>query len=325
MPAAAAHRQPFPPQIEKGPPMQIISGTCEFRLDAPSAVVIGKFDGLHRGHKLLLEQILNAKSDGLKAVVFTFDPPPASLFLKKTVKGLTTREEKRRYFRQLDVDVLVEFPMNEKTAATPPEEFITEILHKRLNAALIVAGTDLSFGDRGLGNCALLERYAPLCGYEVRIMEKVNDGGEEISSTRVRAAVEAGRMEEAQRLLGAPYAVMGPVVHGRRIGRTLGFPTVNQLPPADKLLPPNGVYLSEVECCQGVFCGLTNVGTKPTVEKGENPPMGVETYIYDFNEDIYDTFITVRLLHFCRPEQKFENLEALKKQLDHDIEAGRRR
>lgn len=305
--------------------MRIISGTCDFALEGPSAVVIGKFDGLHRGHKLLLSQILEAKKDGLLAVVFTFDPPPAAFFSKKAVRGLTTREEKRRYFRQAGVDVLVEFPLNSRTAATPPAEFITEILQKRLHAALIVAGTDLSFGDRGMGDCALLRKYAPLCGYRVRITDKLYDGGAEISSTRVRRAVEEGRMEEAGRLLGEPYAVMGPVVHGRRIGRTLGFPTVNQLPPAEKLLPPNGVYLSEVECRHGSFRGLTNVGIKPTVEEGENAPMGVETYIYDFHEDIYDTFITVRLLHFCRPEQKFESLAALKRQLEHDIEAGRMR
>lgn len=305
--------------------MQIISGTASFQLKGKSAVVIGKFDGLHRGHKLLLEQILAAKEDGLQAVVFTFDPPPAAFFSGKMQKGLTTKEEKRRFFRQMGVDVLVEFPMNAETAATAPELFITNILCAKLQAELIVAGTDLSFGDRGKGDCRLLEEYAAECGYRVRIMEKLYEGGEEISSTRVRDAVDHGRMEEAARLLGAPYMVMGTVVHGRQIGRTLGFPTVNQLPPPDKLLPPNGVYLSEVECRQGIFKGLTNVGTKPTVEKGEKPPMGVETYIYDFHEDIYDSFITVRLLSFCRPEQRFESLEALKRQLDHDIEAGRQR
>ena len=130
-------------------------------------------------------------------------------------------------------------------------------------------------------------------------------------------------MREAGRLLGVPYAVMGTVVHGNRIGRTLGFPTVNLLPPPDKLLPPNGVYRSQVECRKGVFGGLTNIGTKPTVQKGDHPVMGVETYMYDFDEDIYDTFITVRLLDFVRPEKKFDSLEALKAQLQKDIAACR--
>lgn len=131
-------------------------------------------------------------------------------------------------------------------------------------------------------------------------------------------------MQEAARLLGAPYAVMGTVVHGRQLGRTIGFPTVNLMPPADKLLPPNGVYRSEVECSSGVFKGLTNVGVKPTVEHGAHPPMSVETYIYDFSEDIYDSFITVRLLTFERPEQKFADVEELKEQLQRDIVAGAR-
>lgn len=305
--------------------MQIISGTTEFQLDKASAVAIGKFDGLHRGHKVLLDLILDAKEKGLSAVVFTFDPPPAAFFAGKTVKGLTTKDEKRRFFRQLGVDVLIEFPMNAETAAMPPELFIEEILHKKMRAGLIAAGTDLSFGDGGKGNCALLSEYAGSCGYQVRMIDKVFEGGREISSTLVRSAVEKGMMEEAAKLLGAPYAIMGTVVHGRKIGRTIGFPTVNLLPPEDKLLPPDGVYLSEVECRIGIFKGITNVGKKPTVEKGKNPPVGVETYLYDFKEDIYDTFITVRLLSFCRPERKFESLEALKIQLKKDIEAGRRR
>ena len=198
------------------------------------------------------------------------------------------------------------------------------IVQEQIGAKLVAAGTDLSFGDRGLGDCKLLKARAEAYGYEVKIIDKVLEDGEEISSTRVRQAVEAGKMQEAARLLGAPYAVMGTVVHGRQLGRTLGFPTVNLMPPADKLLPPNGVYRSEVECSSGVFKGLTNVGVKPTVEHGDHPPMSVETYIYDFSEDIYDSFITVRLLTFERPEQKFADVEELKEQLQRDIAAGAR-
>lgn len=305
--------------------MQIISGTTKFHLDTPTAVAIGKFDGMHRGHKRLLEEILAAKKQGLAAAVFTFDPSPAAFFFGEPVKGLSTREEKRRQFRQLGVDILIEFPLNARTAAMAPEVFIEEILRDSMRAAFIAAGPDLSFGDRGRGDYKMLLSHAASGKYQVKLIDKVFEQGREISSTRVRACVEAGQMEEAQLLLGAPYAVMGTVVHGRKIGRTLGFPTVNQLPPADKLLPPFGVYLSEVECRAGVFKGLTNVGKKPTIEQGSNPPTGVETFLYDFDEDIYDSFITVRLLSFCRPEQKFESLAALRAQLAKDIEAGRRR
>ena len=304
--------------------MQIISGTTDFLLQGASAVAIGKFDGMHRGHKALLSEILEAKKRGLQAVVFTFDPPPAVLFSGKAVKGLTTREEKRRLFRQIGIDVLIEFPLTFQTAAISPEDFLRVIVQEQIRAKLVAAGTDLSFGDRGLGDCKLLKARAEAYGYEVKIIDKVLEDGEEISSTRVRQAVEAGKMQEAAKLLGAPYAVMGTVVHGRQLGRTIGFPTVNLMPPADKLLPPNGVYRSEVECSSGVFKGLTNVGVKPTVEHVDHPPMSVETYIYDFSEDIYDSFITVRLLTFERPEQKFADVEELKEQLQRDIAAGAR-
>ena len=302
--------------------MRIISGKSRFQLNAPSAVAIGKFDGLHRGHRALLEHILAAKKDGLTAAVFTFDPSPASFFSGTNVRGLMTKEEKRRCFRQMGADVLVEFPLTAQTAAMPPETFIEEILRDSLHASLVVAGSDLSFGDQGRGNCALLYAWARRCGYQTEIIDKVYDNGSAISSTRVRDAVMGGRMEEAARLLGAPYAVMGSVAHGRRIGRRLGFPTVNLLPPEEKLLPPFGVYLSEVECRLGTFRGLTNIGVRPTVETGEHPSVSVETYLYDFNSDLYDSFITVRLRSFLRPERRFADLDALKEQLARDIAAA---
>ena len=177
--------------------MQIISGTTDFLLQGASAVAIGKFDGMHRGHKALLSEILEAKKRGLQAVVFTFDPPPAVLFSGKAVKGLTTREEKRRLFRQIGIDVLIEFPLTFQTAAISPEDFLRVIVQEQIRAKLVAAGTDLSFGDRGLGDCKLLKARAEAYGYEVKIIDKVLEDGEEISSTRVRQAVEAGKMQEA--------------------------------------------------------------------------------------------------------------------------------
>lgn len=304
--------------------MQIISERIDFSLKQASAVAIGKFDGLHRGHRELLQEILRAKADGLTATVFTFDPSPTVFFSGKKMKMLTTRDEKRLFFEKLGVDVLVEFPLNKNTAAMSPEEFIKDILHEKLQAKLIAAGTDLSFGEGGRGNCALLEEKSDLYGYEVKIIKKLCKDDQPISSTRVREAVEQGDMEEAARLMGAPYKIMGNVAHGRRIGHQIGFPTVNLIPGNDKLLPPNGVYLAQIECQNGVFFGLTNVGVKPTVEIGENPPMSVETYLYDFDADIYDHFVTLRLLKFIRPEQKFDGLNGLKAQLEKDISAGRK-
>lgn len=300
--------------------MRIISGTTEFELDQPGAVAIGKFDGLHLGHKRLLQEVICEKERGLQAVVFTFDPSPAAFFSGRRLRGLTTRDEKRRLFRQMGIDVLVEFPLNKETAATSPERFVSEILSKRLKTRLVAAGTDLSFGDRGEGNSELLEAMAPAFGYEVKLVEKVEREGRPISSTYVRREVEQGHMEQAEALLGAPYSVMGTVVHGNRIGHTIGFPTVNLLPPEEKLLPPNGVYFSEVECREGVFRGITNIGSKPTVSGSGQ--IGVETYLYDFSEDIYDSFITVRLLKFLRPERKFSGLDELQAQLQADIALG---
>ena len=170
--------------------MQIISGTTDFLLQGASAVAIGKFDGMHRGHKALLSEILEAKKRGLQAVVFTFDPPPAVLFSGKAVKGLTTREEKRRLFRQIGIDVLIEFPLTFQTAAISPEDFLRVIVQEQIGAKLVAAGTDLSFGDRGLGDCKLLKARAEAYGYEVKIIDKVLEDGEEISSTRVRQAVD---------------------------------------------------------------------------------------------------------------------------------------
>ena len=238
------------------------------------------------------------------------------------VPQLFTREEKLRAFQELGVDVLVMFPLNEKTAATDPEEFVRKILVDGLNASYIAAGSDVSFGDKGKGDSRLLERLAKELSYELCIIDKVKIDGEEVSSTRVRNAVADGDMNLTKRLLGSEYSVSGIVEHGNHLGHTIGVPTVNILPPKMKLLPPYGVYSSTVKIGEKEFKGMTNIGRKPTVSEKEK--VGVETYIYDFDCDVYGEFIEVVLHSFVRPEIKFENMEQLKLQIQQDIKNAAR-
>lgn len=299
--------------------MHIIANTTEFQLDRPGAVAIGKFDGIHLGHQKLIQKIIEQKEKGYLATVFTFDTSAAAFFGGEK-KELTTRAEKRTIFKKMGVDVLIEFPLNRETAATEPVEFVQRYLVRQMQAAYMCAGTDLSFGRKGAGNYELLQRYAETYGYQVELIDKVRIDGEEVSSTRVRKAVRSGQMEAVTRMLGTPYSISGCVEHGRRLGRTIGMPTANLLPEQDKLLPPNGVYHSKVLMGDNVYRGITNIGCKPTVSNEHI--MGAETYLYDFDGDIYGKDITVQLLAFRRPEMKFDGVDSLKAQMQKDIAAG---
>ena len=301
--------------------MEIISGTTEFHIEGKSAVAIGKFDGIHLGHKKLLDLILKEKSDGLKSVVFTFDPPPEEFFTGSSIPQLFTKLEKRAAFEEMGIDILIEFPLTAKTAATPPEDFVRRILVGQINADFIAAGTDVSFGDKGRGDQHLLRNLSKEIGYELVLIDKVRIDGEEVSSTRVRNQVADGDMPMVKRLLGYNYSVSGTVQHGRHIGHTIGVPTVNIIPPSNKLLPPYGVYSSRVYIDEKVFDGMTNIGRKPTISEKEQ--VGVETYIYDFDSDAYGKIIKVELIRFVRPEMKFDSIDALKAQIKSDLVSAR--
>ena len=301
--------------------MRIISGTTQFRIEEGTAVAIGKFDGLHLGHRRLLEEILRQKEDGLAAAVFTFDPSPEIFFGMNPSRELSTNEEKRPLFREIGIDILVEFPFNRLTAATTPEDFVIDILCHRMNARFVAAGTDLSFGAMGKGNFALMSSLSRHLGFEARKIDKIERNGKVISSTLIRRYVEEGNMEEAAACLGAPYRITGKIVHGRALGRRIGIPTLNQLPPPDKLLPPFGVYYSEVKADGRIYKGMTNIGTKPTVS--EEPKVTVETYLYDFDGDLYGETAEVGLLTFRRPEKRFSGVPELKRTMEEDIRAGK--
>lgn len=300
--------------------MQIIERTTEFHLSERSAVAIGKFDGVHLGHRKLIDKIIEQKSEKRLATVFTFDTSAAAFFGGEE-KELTTLTEKRQIFEEMGIDVLIEFPLNHKTAATEPEEFIHRYLAAQMKAAYICAGDDLSFGKNGSGNYELLEKNAERYGYRTEMIAKVMTDGEAVSSTRVRKAVRDGQMEAVTRMLGTPYSVCGRVEHGKKLGRTIGMPTANLIPVKDKLLPPNGVYYSRAVIDGQLYSGISNVGCKPTVNDGQT--VGIETYFYDFTGDLYGRNITVYLLAFRRPEMKFDSVEHLKEQMQKDIIAGR--
>jgi len=305
--------------------MKLIAGTTDFKIEEGCAVAVGKFDGIHRGHKRLLKEIFDAKKLGLKTAVFTFDPSPAVFFQGSEVKELMTREEKRIAFEKMGVDYLVEYPFCRETAAVSPEDYVNHFLLDKMNARFIAAGEDVSFGNRGAGNADLLRSIAESRGVQVRIITKLCHNGRDISSTYVRSEVEAGNMELVTKLLDEPFFISGRVERGNRIGHKLGMPTVNLHPETAKIMPPGGVYFSTVTYGEQTFYGVTNIGYKPTVEApdGNTNRLGVETYIYDFDEDIYEKDIVVHLYHYERGEKKFESLDALKDAIAADVKKGK--
>ena len=293
--------------------MRIIEGTTEFQVQEETAISIGKFDGLHQGHQLLVERIVKKKQEGLKALIFTFD------FGDRPV--LLLPEERREMLRKWGVDYLLECPFVESISHMEAEEFVRKILVERLHVRYLAVGTDFRFGCQRRGDYRLLQRLSAECGYEVEVVEKACWQGEEISSSRIRRELEQGRMELVNQLLGYAYSVTGEVLHGRKIGRTLGMPTTNIVPSERKLLPPNGVYATRTVIAGELFEGITNIGYKPTV--GAEPRKGVETYLFDLDRNLYGEILTVRFYGYERPERKFDSLEELKKRIGQDVEWGR--
>ena len=302
--------------------MQYIAETKEFQISEPTVVSIGKFDGLHVGHKKLVKEMLKWKEQGCKAAMFTFSTPPWTLVKGKPQTMLMTNRERMNLLSETGVEYLVEYPFDEEVCHMEPERFVAEILTGKMNAKIIVTGPDCHFGYKAAGDKELLEKLAPRYGYRFFVVDKERDeDGKIISSTYVREMLAEGNIQKANRLLGYPYYVTGTVEHGNAIGHKKLYPTANLIPPDVKHLPKFGVYVARVTVDGRTYGGLTNVGKKPTIS-GENPT-GVETYLYDFQGNLYGKEMKVELLDFIRPEMKFASIGELKAQLDHDIKKCR--
>lgn len=291
--------------------MRYISNTTGFYSEHPSAVTLGKFDGLHRGHQKLIHEILRLQKEGYYGIVFTIAP--------EHVPALLTPEEKRDVIESFGIDCTIRCPFVPEVLSMEPEAFVADILVRKLNAKYVVVGTDFRFGHKRSGDVNLLKELQSRYGFTLIVHEKECYGTREISSTYVREALAVSDMELAAALLGTSYPVHGVIQHGKKLGRRIGMPTINLIPSEKKLLPQPGVYYSDVAAGDLHCHGVTNIGYKPTVDGSF---MGVETYLYGVDADLYGQYAKIYIRKFCRPEQKFPSVEALKAQMEQDIHLG---
>lgn len=297
--------------------MEYIHGSTDIKLAKPTAVTLGKFDGVHAGHQKLISIVKQkAKENNLLAAAFTFDRIPLSICPQKQQHFITTNSERRKLMESLGLDVEIEYPFTEELMNTEPEEFIQKIIIDKLNAKVVVVGTDYHFGKNRAGDAKLLQNKGPEYGFKTIIVEKEKYQDREISSTYIREELCEGHMETANVLLARPFDVHGIVCPGNQLGRQMNMPTMNIYPPKSKLLPPNGVYASVTLLDDKTYYGVTNIGTKPTVS--DSMQVAVETNVFGYDGDAYGKQIEVRLMYFIRPEMKFDSVEALRSQMEKD-------
>ncbi|MCC8046250.1 MAG: bifunctional riboflavin kinase/FMN adenylyltransferase [Clostridiales bacterium] len=328
-----------------------------------TAITLGKFDGLHRGHQKLLDEILRLQMEGYYGIVFAIAP--------ENQTSLFTAEEKQHMLEAYGVDCLIRCPFVPEILSMEPERFIADVLCAQLHARWIVVGTDFRFGYQRKGDVEFLRSMQEKYGYTLLVIEKERYREREISSTYIREALSGADMQLVRTLMGDFYPVEGTVLHGHQLGRKIGMPTINLRPEPYKLLPPPGVYYSDVVIFEDIEvqgqsgnCALNAVGNQEASNTAGNQMsgsaildthlkndrlqsesgiprilhgitnigykptvdgtfLGVETYLYGVCENLYGRKVKVLLREFRRPEQKFESVEELKAQMEKDIQAGK--
>ncbi len=291
------------------------------------ALSIGVFDGVHGGHRMLIGRMLEeGRARGLTGGVVTFHPHPIAVLRPGTpVSYLESLERRVELLREAGADFVSVLQFTSELQQVSAPDF-TRLLVEDAGMRLLVVGQDFRLGRGGEGTTERLAEIGQDQGFEVVAVPLLKDGDDEerISSTRIRNALADGEMETVEHLLGRPYAVRGPVLHGDERGRTIGFPTLNIGVSADRALPPNGVYVTRAYLYNPggddrVFRAVTNIGTRPTFDNGTR--RHVETHLLDFEGDLYGQVVTIELLHLLRPERKFDGADALVAQIRADVAA----
>jgi riboflavin kinase/FMN adenylyltransferase len=281
-------------------------------------VTVGSFDGVHRGHVAVLEEIARrAEARGLHSVLVTFDRHPLTVVRPEAAPGLlTTPDEKKEILSQSGLDYVAFLPFTRALSEYGPEKFVETVLKKRFRVVELVIGYDHGFGKGREGNIGLLRRLGQLHGFDVDVVPAVASCGSPVSSTRIRAHVAAGEVEIAAAELGRPYSFRGPVVTGLGRGRDLGFPTANiEAPGGGKLLPRQGIYAVRASLRTEIRSGLLHLGPRPTFA---GSPPSIELYILDFDEDIYGERVRVDFLKHLRDVQPFATAAELVAQMKKD-------
>ena len=300
--------------------MNVFEGLETIPTPFPNATVaIGTFDGIHVGHQAIIRTaVMDARSHHRPALVFTFDRHPAELLAPDRAPAyLTTPAQRNRLIAEIGADALVvarfDLPLSQKS----PDEFVREILKQRLGARAIVVGTNFFFGKARAGDITYLERHQDRFDYRLHALDPVLVDKLPASSTRVRECLQTGAIAEAERVLGHPYMLAGIVVGGQRLGRTLGFPTANLALEYRQIVPADGIYAVRVHLDDGgIYGGACSIGNRPTIEGAGR---SIETYLLDFDADIYGHRMELQFVQKLRDEVRFDSLEALKAQMARDV------
>ena len=299
--------------------MKIIRDLTDYHDKTPLALSLGMFDGVHLGHLSIINTLNKiAKKEHLESAILSFWPHPRK-FLNPDddVKMLNTLEEKLELLEKSGIQNIFLKTFDEEFRNLTGTEFCEQVLIQKLNVKHIIIGHDHTFGKNKSGNFELLKSLSDELGFKVNQLEAVQKNDLNVSSTKIRIALSEGKITDANEMLGYNYPLTGKVIHGKKLGRTIGYPTANIEVPINKLLPKSGAYVVEVYIDNQFYKGMLSVGTNPTIDD-KSKSLHTEVYILDFDQDIYDRQITIKFRDFLHDEIKFEGLEKLIEKLDED-------
>lgn len=297
--------------------MKIFHGTENANIIRPTVLTLGVFDGLHLGHQKIMRTVVDqAKVAGAHPTAITFDPHPRAVLHPESAPPLLqTLDQRLANFEVLGLEQAIVIRFNKDFASQPAENFLRDIVHDRLHAKEVYLGKGFAFGrDRG-GNIEMLRAMSSELGFVADEVPEVTLRGQRISSSKIRTLLSEGRINLARRMLGRPYGVEGVITRGNRRGHTIGFPTAN-LKPHNRVIPKFGVYATATLVDGTWRRSITNIGVRPTFEDDAEP--SIESYIFDFDGDLYGDVLRVRFLHRIRDERKFSGIDELRAQIEKD-------